>query len=193
MRSDFQPGDVVIWWRRAAGEFVFPVRATILGVTPKRVKIEAVEPEEDARPIIRYVAAESLQRIGMYYRKATGQGPYMLEPACSWGTYTRYLEIAEDLYASRHVDVFENGYSLRYDRLHWVDDCGMLADALYCARSWGPAIGIGPAEFEEVWRAAENSPARQLQLASARMSDCGEVPAWLTIKRTRFAPLSKAD
>jgi hypothetical protein len=192
MRPAFQPGDVVIWWRRATGEFVFPVRATVRGTTHKRVKIEAVDLEESGDPTTRYVATGSLQRIGSYYEKALDQAPYVLEPMCSWGTLTRYLEVAEDLYASRHVDVFENGYSPRYDRAHWVDDFGTLADGLHCARSPGPAISIGASEFEVVWRAAEHSSVRQLQLSSARMSRWGKVPVWLTVERTRRAPVRKS-
>lgn len=41
-----------------------------------------------------------------------------LEPLRGWGRVTRYLEIGDDLFAVRHIDVFENGYALLYDRVH---------------------------------------------------------------------------
>jgi hypothetical protein len=37
-----QPGDKVIWWKRIpGGDYVYPVEATVLALTAKRVKIEA--------------------------------------------------------------------------------------------------------------------------------------------------------
>ncbi len=35
----FQPGDQVIWLKSAGGGFVFPVLATVVAVTPKRVTV----------------------------------------------------------------------------------------------------------------------------------------------------------
>jgi hypothetical protein len=52
----------VIWWKRIpGGDYVYPVQATVLAVTAKRVKIEA---EDDGDMVIRYVPWESLQRQG---------------------------------------------------------------------------------------------------------------------------------
>ena len=65
------------------------------------------------------------------YQKAPAQGPRESEPLRSWGTFTRYLEIGDDRYAVRHVDVFANGYAVRYDRTHWVDELGMQAGSRY--------------------------------------------------------------
>jgi hypothetical protein len=57
-----QPGDQVIWWKRIpGGDYVYPVQATILAVTAKRVKIAA---DDDGERVIRYVPLESLQRQG---------------------------------------------------------------------------------------------------------------------------------
>src|SRR5207248_9371890 len=37
-----QPDDKVIWWKRIpGGDYVYPVQATVLALTAKRVKIEA--------------------------------------------------------------------------------------------------------------------------------------------------------
>ena len=122
----------------------------------------------------------------MFHEKsAEGQGPRTCDPVRSWGLFIRYLEIGDDLYAVRHVDVFANGHALRYDRVHWVDDYGMLADMRYSSKwkKWWPSLLVEPAEFEEVWCAAETSPVRPLQIATARMSEMGESPVWLAMKR----------
>src|SRR2546428_6630392 len=55
-----QPGDRVIWWKRIpGGDYVYPIQATILTLTAKRVKIEA---DDDGEIVMRYVPRESLQR-----------------------------------------------------------------------------------------------------------------------------------
>ena len=119
----------------------------------------------------------------MLYLKAPGQGPSVDEPRRSWGKLTRYLEIGEDGYAVRHVDVYENGHVLRFDRTHWVDNFGMLADMRYNPKKWekwwGPSLTIEAAEFDEVWRAAEASPTWRLQLDTPLMDQVGKMPIWL--------------
>lgn len=55
----FRPGDSVVWLKRVSGDFVFPVNAVVLTVTPKRIKIEANDPEDGT--IVRHVAPASLQ------------------------------------------------------------------------------------------------------------------------------------
>ena len=125
----------------------------------------------------------------MIYRKAPNQGPFDGEPRRSWGTIARYTEIGDDLYALRHVDVFTNGYTLRYDRTHWVDGFGMLADMRYDVKKWenwwGPAIAIDPAEFEAVWQAATSSPTWSEQVGCAQMAELGAVPIWLQLRAGR--------
>ena len=57
-----KPGDKVLWWRRIpGGDYVYPVQATVLALTAKRVKIEA---DDDGDIVIRYVPLQSLQRHG---------------------------------------------------------------------------------------------------------------------------------
>ena len=57
-----KPGDRVIWWQRIpGGDYVYPVQATVLALTAKRVKIEA---DDDGEIVIRYVPLQSLQRQG---------------------------------------------------------------------------------------------------------------------------------
>ena len=62
VEDTLQPGDQVIWWKRIlGGDYVYPVQATVLAVTTKRVKIAA---DDDGERVIRYVPAQSLQRQG---------------------------------------------------------------------------------------------------------------------------------
>jgi len=98
--------------------------------------------------------------IGMIYLKATIMQHY--EPQSAWGSATRYLEISEDLYASRQVDIYENGNALRYDRANWMDEFDSIAGAKYdhdrWVKAWGPDEKITATEFEAAWRLAESAP-----------------------------------
>lgn len=58
--QSFKKGDKVVWLKRIpGGDYVYPVRATVLAITAKRVKIEA---DDDGQIVVRYVPPESLQR-----------------------------------------------------------------------------------------------------------------------------------
>jgi hypothetical protein len=60
--APLKPGDKVIWWKRIpGGDYVTPVRAHVIAVTAKRVKITA---DDDGKHVIRYVPPQSLQRQG---------------------------------------------------------------------------------------------------------------------------------
>jgi hypothetical protein len=57
-----KPGDRVIWWKRIpGGDDVYPVEATVLALTAKRVKIEE---DDDGQIVTRYVPPQSLRRQG---------------------------------------------------------------------------------------------------------------------------------
>jgi hypothetical protein len=59
---DFKLGEKVIWLKRIpGGDYVYPVSATVLASTAKRIKIEA---DDDGQIVVRYVPPESLQRRG---------------------------------------------------------------------------------------------------------------------------------
>lgn len=82
-----------------------------------------------------------------------------------WGSFVRYLEIADDGYASRQLDVFVNGCILAYDRESWCDAESTLVDKKYDAESWadtwGPHQEITEPLFEIEWEfapAAANQP-----------------------------------
>jgi hypothetical protein len=71
MSHPFRPGDEVIWLKNVGGGFVFPVRATVVAVTPKRVTITADDPDEKGEGVVtRHVAPSRLQPHG---REATQQ------------------------------------------------------------------------------------------------------------------------
>ncbi len=56
----FQSGDRAIWWKRIPGEsYVYPIKVTVLAVTPKRVKVAG---DDNGRYVTRFVPPESLQR-----------------------------------------------------------------------------------------------------------------------------------
>ena len=58
-QGTFEPGDTVIWWKRIpGGDYVVPISAIVLGITAKRVKIEA---DDDGEVVIRHVPPASLQ------------------------------------------------------------------------------------------------------------------------------------
>src|SRR5262249_3510688 len=111
-------------------------------------------PDDASDRFLRHVTTESLQPVAGYYGKALEQGPAILEPAASWGRFTRYLEIGEDLRPVRHVDVYEDGHVLSYDRVHWIDEFGMLgASKINRKRKsglWGQSEEIESGEFERV-------------------------------------------
>ncbi len=45
----------------------------------------------------------------MFYRKHSGLRHEEYRPQSRWGAFTRYLEIADDRYVIRHVDIYEDG------------------------------------------------------------------------------------
>jgi hypothetical protein len=175
----------VFWWRSFPGAIELPQRAVVVAVGSNRIKIRL---QNASTAIIRHVLAGKLQPIEAYYEKSPNQEPYIgkLE---SWGRFTRCLEVGEDLSALRQVDVFRNGNTLCYDRGHWVDDFGMLADGRINRNRkhghWGRSSEIPASGFEEVWAAARSSSIWRDQLATAAMSRLGAAPPWIALRVTR--------
>src|SRR5262245_41524291 len=100
------------------------------------------------------------------YSRSEAQGPYEYKDAESRGRFVRYVELGDDGYARRQVDEYENGYLSRYDRTHWDDQFGTLANFRFgeaWIRHWGAPIVITQAEFEDKWRRAGSSPAMALK------------------------------
>src|SRR5436189_2791514 len=83
--------------------------------------------------------------------------------AADWGECVRYVEIADDRYAARQVEVYSRGRVLRYDRSHWCDRFGQLFGCLFSRKQKAiegrsGAEVIEAQEFERAWRAALTSP-----------------------------------
>jgi len=105
----------------------------------------------------------------LYLKAAEERFPDCYRVMHAWGDFYRYLEIGDDLYATRQVDVFSNGNCLRYDRSRGEDDFGMLAGMKYSEKWtewWGPSTEITKNEFEDVWQSAERAPNYSEQMAS---------------------------
>ena len=103
LTSSFQPGDEVIWWKRVPGDpYVYPVPATVLRTTAKRVQIEG---DDDGRIVVRFVPPTSLQKLDEpspqptyttkqgqylafihYYAKINGQPPAERDMQFYFGT-----------------------------------------------------------------------------------------------------------
>ena len=45
-----------------------------------------------------------------------------------WGPSTEYIEVDADGWATRQVEIFDSGPSLKYNRAHWIDYRGELFD-----------------------------------------------------------------
>ncbi|MBS0515642.1 MAG: hypothetical protein JSS16_09230 [Proteobacteria bacterium] len=103
------------------------------------------------------------------YQKSPLQAAYTPKESFGWGSFVRYIELGDDGFTSRQVDAYENGYFTRYDRKHWEDQFGTLADFRYgetWQKHWGKPIVIARAEFELLWSQAAMSPPFQLRAAS---------------------------
>lgn len=118
------------------------------------------------------------------------EGHYAItEPAANWGVLERFLELGTDLYAVRQVDVFANGRLLAYDRSHWVDEYGMLADGRVCRND---ILGRAPktkeiseSDFQSMWLEAITSSTWKEQLGSELMSKYGLKPPWFDFRANR--------
>jgi hypothetical protein len=55
-----KPGDTVVWWKQLpGGDYAYPVKATVVAITGKRVKIKA---EDEGQIVARYVKPQNLQK-----------------------------------------------------------------------------------------------------------------------------------
>ncbi len=98
---------------------------------------------------------------------------YQRHDDTNWGRITQYREVAEDQFALRQVDVYENGNVLRYNRSHRRDANGSLIGSGFSRKpKWAVdfpgAEMISAGEFEKVWRKALMSPPWELQVAIQR-------------------------
>ena len=114
----------------------------------------------------------------VHYFKAPGRRIHKDFVTTDWGEFERYVEVADDQFATRQVEVFENGSVLRYDRTHWCDDYGMLSGLKFSRKpKWSVffpgAEEITGDEFEKVWRTAQRSDLWKKQVGSSRIEQWG--------------------
>lgn len=116
------------------------------------------------------------------YDMTSNQGRLAGLPGSTWGPFTRYLEIGVDRYATRQVDWFANGYALRYDRDHYTDEFGTLADLRYSwkwKRWWPRSQVIDASAFERIWSSAARTDGASLQARSSYATSWPAKPPWL--------------
>jgi hypothetical protein len=102
------------------------------------------------------------------YHRSPIQDPYPYKDSEQWGTFVRYVELGDDGFAIRQVDEFENGNLSRYDRAHWDDQFGTLANFRFgeaWIQHWGTPHVITRQEFEEKWARAVASPLTHMKQA----------------------------
>jgi len=88
-----------------------------------------------------------------------------------------YVELGDDGFVLRQVDAFENGMLSRYDRAHWDDQFGTLADFRFgptWLRHWGTPEVIPKEEFEKKWAAAGETAVFATKRPSSRVP-----PPWI--------------
>lgn len=116
----------------------------------------------------------------MQYLKSPPQNPYELKESSAWGGFVRYIEIGDDCFATRQVDEYENGYMTCYDRDHWEDQFGTLADFRYgetWRKHWGESdIIIEVTMFEQKWNQAADSPPYSMRHPSPKSR-----PPWIVL------------
>ena len=85
----------------------------------------------------------------MFYFKAPGFCIHKDFITADWGEFVRYVEVADDQYAMRQVEVFQGGRMFRrYNRSYWCDDFGMLVGAQVRAASLnGPTFSPSAEEM----------------------------------------------
>lgn len=119
----------------------------------------------------------------MRYFKQRGRCLHHDSLAADWGECVRFVEIGDDRFAVRQVEVYSGGRVLRYDRSHWCDRFGQLFGCLFShkqkAITGRPGANIIDAkEFERSWRAALGSPMWGQQVAQSLAAEWGP-PRWL--------------
>lgn len=187
--KEILPGTEIWWWRKVTSSIEFPYRGVVLKLGEARISVQVDDPAAEGRPVRRWVSPLRVQTVEGYCACSTQQEYPSGFPLHDWGRFTRYLDIASDLRPIRHVDVFENGRTLRYDRGHWCDEFGMLADMQsrrnLTVRHWGAIVEIPVSEFDAIWSRAGTNEFWPRQLASSRSGELGDTPLWFKVRGWR--------
>jgi hypothetical protein len=113
------------------------------------------------------------------YQRSPPQSAYEFKDSFQWGASTRYIELGDDGFVLRQVDEYENGYLTRYDRVHWDDQFGTLADFRYGKKwieHWGAPNVITRGEFDAKWTNAAVSPPFSTRRATSK-----DPPPWIVL------------
>ncbi|WP_040252153.1 hypothetical protein [Psychroserpens mesophilus] len=68
-----------------------------------------------------------------------------------WGKSIWYIEIGEDNYIKRQLEVYENSNRIKFDEDHWCDSYGSLGDQPIKISELN-SIKITAEEFESEWK-----------------------------------------
>ncbi len=86
-----------------------------------------------------------------------------------WGTSTWYLEVGDDRYVTRQIEVYENGTVLKYDEHLVFDDHGQLSDKPIDEEEFS-GFAITEDHFERVWSSTKTSNRRRWLAKSSFLS-----------------------
>lgn len=132
-RQSFRPGDTVIWLRDTGGGFVFPVLATVVKETPKRVTITADDPDERGEGIVtRHVSPSRLQPHESRAKRDRGKRRVSRE-----SRRTKDAAPAPDTFEARYPNIAS-----------WVQDGWIEMGHDDCGRSFVRALDIGGLAWE---------------------------------------------
>ncbi|NVB81258.1 MAG: hypothetical protein HOV81_22875 [Kofleriaceae bacterium] len=73
----------------------------------------------------------------------------------AWGTCVYYLQVDEQSYPERQLEVYSSGDVLAYDREHWSDEYGGLGDQPLDEDDEWLACTSTAEEFEAAWASAK--------------------------------------
>ena len=67
-----------------------------------------------------------------------------------WGHSTWYLEIGEEDFPNRQIELYDNGTILKYSRENPVDEFGELGDQKFDLSEFG-GVECAKLEFDDCW------------------------------------------
>jgi hypothetical protein len=70
-----------------------------------------------------------------------------------WGSVTYYFEVGDDLFVTRQIEIYQNGFILKYDKNHLADEYGMLVDKPIDPGDFEP-YAIPGEVFESIWESS---------------------------------------